>query len=201
MSYSKNTIHSTVIKCNYDRNFYNHITTNINTINEQKFNNFFIQSIEFEGSIIIQIFLEINIVYDNTQKFSIPLSILITRKFPYEPPIFSVILKYNNTIYNHQNHDIEQNTGKLLVKSLINWDYSLSLLDVLKDISSSFHNVFPILQAPPGHVNKNAHNQWNNNTNSNHGHSQNQNQNQNQINNEYLKRNFSNCIFLINIYE
>ena len=92
MSYSKNTIHSTVIMCDYLKDFHHHITTNINTINEKKFPNFSIQIIQYEGSKIIRIFLELIILYNNTQKFNIPISILITRKFPYESPIFYIIL-------------------------------------------------------------------------------------------------------------
>lgn len=152
MSYSKNTIYSTVIQCNYEKDFHHHITTNINTINELKFPNFFFRIVDYEKSKIIQIFLDLIVLYNNTQKFNIPLSILIPIKFPYQPPIFNVVLKAKNTIYNQQNQDIDQKTGKMLVKSLIKWDFSLSLYDVIKEISISLNKVFPILQAPPGYV-------------------------------------------------
>lgn len=211
MSYSKNTIFSTVIQCNYDKNFHHHITTNINTLNEKNFQNFFIQIIDHEGSKLIQIFLEIFVLYNNTQKFSIPISILVTKKFPYEPPIFKVILKSNNTIYNQQNHDIELSTGKLMVKSLINWDYSLTLFEILKEVSISFNNVFPILQAPPGHISNNTmqnqaqqnnYNQnINRNSNANWINQNPQQQNQQNINQGNFNRESSagQCNFLIKI--
>jgi len=195
--------------CDYLKDFHHHITTNINTINEKKFPNFSIQIIQYEGSKIIRIFLELIILYNNTQKFNIPISILITRKFPYESPIFYIILKSNNTIYNQQNHDIDLNTGKLLVKSLINWDYSLMLYDVLIEVYNSFNKVFPILQAPPGY---NKHLHINNNANYNNQQAQpNNNQNynnqvqnfnvNNQINQEnYTRSSDRNCKYYTTLF-
>jgi hypothetical protein len=165
MSYSKNTIYSTVIQCNYIQDYFNHITTNINTLNEKKFPNFNIQTIQYDGSILIQISLELIISYNNTQKFNIPICILIPKTFPFEPPIFYVILKEPNTIYNQQNQDIDIKSGKLLVKSILKWDYSLGLLDLINEISISFNNIFPILQAPPGYNRINQAENFNTNIN------------------------------------
>ena len=167
MSYSKNTIYSTIIQCNYDKNYFNHITTNINTINEKRFTNFSIQKIDYQGKQIMQVFLDIQVVYNNSQKYNIPISIIIPIKFPYEPPFFNVLLKGNNTIFNQENKEINPNSGKISVKSILHWDYTMTLYDILKEVSICFNNIFPILQAPPGQNVNNQTQTQNFNTNRN----------------------------------
>lgn len=163
MSYHKNTIYETVIQCSYNKDYHNHITTNINYVNEKKYHNFRMQKLNIQGKYWIGLFLDIQTVYNMTQKYSIPIQILIPDNFPFIAPLPSVCLPSPNTIINPENKDIDPNSCLISTNSIKKWDWSTSLNKIIEEISSSFNKAFPILQVQPGqnpNINRNSQGEW-----------------------------------------
>lgn len=163
MSYHKNTIYETIIQCSYSSDYHNHITTNINNVNEKKYNNFRMQKLNVHGKYWIGLFLDIQTIYNNTQKFLIPIQILIPDNFPYVAPIASVCLPGTNTIINQENRDIDPKSCCIITNSIKNWDWSTSLNKIIEEIQNSFNKSFPILQVHPGqnpNLNRNSQGDW-----------------------------------------
>lgn len=146
MSYHKNTIYETVIQCSFNKDYFNHITNNIYNINEKKYQNFRFQKLNVQGKCWIGLSLEIQTLYQNSQKFFIPIQLLIPDNFPFIPPVVSVCLPSPNTIVNPENKDIDQNTCKIFTNLIKKWDWSTSLIKVIEEINHSFNQAFPILQ-------------------------------------------------------
>ncbi len=151
MSLHKNTIYETVIQCHYDKEFLNHITSNINYVNEKKYNNFRIQILNVQGQYLIGIFLDIQTLFENSKKFFVPIQLFIPKNFPYTPPIAKVCLPNTNTIVNSQNYDIDPKTCIIMTNLLRKWDLSTNLNTIIDEISQSFNKNFPILQVQPGY--------------------------------------------------
>lgn len=77
------------------------------------------------------------------RSYEIPIVIYMTHGMPYSPP--EVYLERNaETGVNPKNGEIDQKTNKILTKSLANWNSSIVISTVLKEIISSFNKNFPI---------------------------------------------------------
>lgn len=150
MSYHKNTIYETVIQCSFNKDYFNHITTNINYVNEKKYQNFRMQKLNIHGKYWIGLFLDVQTLYTNTQKYSIPIQILIPDNFPFIAPMASVCLPGPSTIVNTENKDIDPKTCLINTNSIKKWDWSSGLNKIIEEISASFNKAFPILQVQPG---------------------------------------------------
>jgi len=146
MSYHKNTIYETVIQCSFNKDYFNHITNNIYSINEKKYHNFQIQKFNVQGKFWIGLSLDIQILYQNSQKFFIPIQLLIPDNFPFIAPLVNVCLPGPNTIINPENKDIDQKSCKIYTNLIKKWDWSTSLIKVIEEINQSFNKAFPILQ-------------------------------------------------------
>ena len=149
MSYSKSTIVDTVNKCSYNKEYNRHIAYNIETIQNKNFKNFTIQIIPLNTDHLLKINLEISCLFDK-KYFNIPISIFIPPKFPYFPPDITLIRNADNIIVNKNNQDIDPLSWRIYTKSIRNWVASISLVNLIDEITLSFNANFPIFLIPPG---------------------------------------------------
>jgi len=108
------------------------------------------QKLNIHGKNWIGLFLEIQTFYNNTQKFFIPMQILIPDNFPFIAPMASVCLQGPYIIINPDNKDIDPKTCLINTNLIKKWDWSTSLNKIIEEISVSFNKTFPILQVQPG---------------------------------------------------
>jgi len=94
--------------------------------------------------VILLIKCQLNVQFKD-RNYDIPISIIIPKKFPFEPPEF-YLDKMQDFCINPKNSDIDALNWRILTNSLKNWDFynNTSILTVLKEILNSFNKNFPI---------------------------------------------------------
>jgi multidrug efflux pump subunit AcrB len=131
------------------------------------------------GKYWIVLFLEIHTIYNNNQKFFIPIQIMIPDNFPFIAPMIRVCLPATNTVINTENKDIDQKTCMIMTNLIKKWDWSTSLNKIIEEIQASFNKAFPIMQVQSEqnpNLNMSSQGEWNNQLeSSNYSHNYNQN--------------------------
>ena len=95
---------------------------------------------------ILLVKCKLNVPYKD-RSYDIPISIILPKSYPFDPPEF-YLDKLPEFGLNPKNTDIDQNTFRILVNCLKNWDIynNSNILRVLQEIINSFNHNFPIYQ-------------------------------------------------------
>ena len=140
-------------ECSYESKTKYYLSQIIPTIlkypNKGNKSEYFVENLNGDNIIIIDYSMMIKL---GNIKYNVPIKIVLTKNIPNEPPKFFIPMKEYIGI-NKSNKDIDQNTFRIMTKTLRSWNNDSNIENVLDEIYVSFSTHFPIFRKKSQNLN------------------------------------------------